>query len=214
MAVTLHPFLPDLMMVWSAFLLAVASPGPSNLAVIGTSMEHGRRAGMMLALGVISGSISWGILASIGVAALIAANPSALMAIKVLGGFYLLWLALRSARSALQPDGAMQPRAVAGAHSPARLWLTGYLMHLTNPKAILSWTAIIALGVRAETPLVAVLAILAGCFLISLSCNTLYAFLFSTRRMAEGYRRFRRLVETLLAGFFAFAGVKLLMLRI
>lgn len=214
MVATLRPFLPDLLMVWSAFLLAVASPGPSNLLVIGTSMEHGRRAGMMLALGVISGSITWGILSSIGVAALIAASPMALMAIKIVGGGYLLWLAWRSARSALRPGDAMQPRAVAGERSAGRLWLAGYLMHLTNPKAILSWTAIIALGVRAETPLAVVLAILAGCFMISLSCNTLYAFLFSTRRMAEGYRRFRRWAEALLAGFFTFAGVKLLMLRI
>ena len=206
-------FLPDLALVWSAFVIAVASPGPSNLVIIGTSMEQGRRAGILLALGVVSGSITWGILSAVGVAALIATHAGALLVIKIVGGLYLLYLAARSARSALQPDAAAQPRSVAAGQGSGRLYLRGYLMHITNPKAILSWTAIIALGVRPETPLSVVLAILAGCFLISLSCNIGYALLFSTATMVNGYRRIRRWAEAFLAVFFAFASFKLLTSR-
>lgn len=206
-------FLPDLLLVWSAFIIAVASPGPSNLMIIGTSMELGCRPGVILALGVVSGSITWGILSAIGVAAILAANATALLAINILGGLYLLYLAFRSARAALTPENAVQPRAIAAGRSAVQIYLRGYLMHLTNPKAILSWTAIIALGVRPETPVLIVLAILAGCFLISLSCNLGYAALFSTRRMVDGYRRVRRRAEGVLAVFFAFAGFKLLLSR-
>ena len=136
--------LPNLALVYSAFFLEVASPGPSNLAVMATSMERGRSAGATLALGVTAGSLTWGVLAAIGVTGLVVAHPGALYAIKIVGGVYLLFLAWRSARSALRVD--MPPaRAAVPGH---RAFLRGYLMHLTNPKAILSWTAIIALALR------------------------------------------------------------------
>lgn len=195
--------LPDLALVFSAFFIAVASPGPSNLQVMATSMEHGRKAGMTLALGVTT---TWGILAAVGVTALIVAHPGALYAIKIVGGLYLLFLAWRSARSAMQAE---MPPPKAGL-SGRRLYLRGYLMHLTNPKAILSWTAIIALGLRPETPPVVLYAIILGCLTISLAINQTYAYLFSTASMVAGYRRIRRRAEACLAAFFTFASFKLL----
>jgi threonine/homoserine/homoserine lactone efflux protein len=197
---------PDLTLVYSAFFVAVASPGPSNLAVMATSMEHGRRAGLTLALGVTTGSLTWGILAAIGVSALIMAHPGALYAVKIVGGLYLLFLAWRSARSAMRADMPPPKAAIPG----RRAYLRGYLMHLTNPKAILSWTAIIALGLRPETPAIVVYAIVIGCMLISLVLNQGYAVLFSTAAMVAGYRRIRRRAEACLAAFFGFASFKLL----
>jgi len=197
---------PDLALVFSAFFIAVASPGPSNLQVMATSMEHGRTAGMTLALGVTTGSLTWGILAAVGVTALIVAHPGALYAIKIVGGLYLLFLAWRSARSAMRAE--MPPPKASG--SGRRLYLRGYLMHLTNPKAILSWTAIIALGLRPETPAVVLHAIILGCLTISLTINQTYAWLFSTAAMVAGYRRIRRRAEACLAAFFTFASFKLL----
>jgi len=198
--------LPDLALTYAAFFLAVASPGPSNLVVMATSMERGRDAGAILALGVTAGSLTWGILAAIGVTGLVVAHPEALYAIKIVGGLYLLFLAWRSARSAMRVEMLPAKAAVSGGRS----FLRGYLMHLTNPKAILSWTAIIALGLRPDTPPVVLYAIIIGCMLISLAINQFYAVLFSTASMISGYRRIRRRAEACLAAFFAFASFKLL----
>jgi threonine/homoserine/homoserine lactone efflux protein len=197
---------PDLALVYAAFVIAVASPGPSNLAVMATAMEHGRRAGMILALGVTTGSLTWGMLSALGVTALIVAVPGALYAIKIAGGLYLLVLAWRSARSAMRAE--TPPARALGAGGS--LWLRGYLMHLTNPKAILGWTAIIALGLRPGTPPVVLYAIILGCLAISLAINQTYAWLFSTPAMIAGYRRLRRRLEACLAAVFAFASFKLL----
>lgn len=214
MLAELSRYWPDLLLVYSASFIAIASPGPSNLAVIGTSMEQGRKTGIILALGVVTGSITWGILSAVGVAALIATSPIALGVIKILGGLYLFYLALRSARSALASGELAMPQGVATGMSFGRTYFRGYLMHITNPKAILSWTAIIALGVRPEAPVSIILVLLAGCFLISLSCNLGYAILFSTAAMASGYRKIRRWADGFLAVFFAFAGLKLLTARL
>jgi threonine/homoserine/homoserine lactone efflux protein len=198
--------LPHLALVYSAFIVAVASPGPSNLVVMATAMERGRRAGATLALGVTAGSLTWGILAAIGVTGLIVAHPEALYALRIVGGLYLLFLAWRSARSAMRVEMPPLRAAVSG----RRAFLRGYLMHLTNPKAILSWTAIIALGLRPDTPPVVLHAIITGCMLISLAINQFYAVLFSTASMIAGYRRIRRKAEACIAAFFAFASFKLL----
>jgi threonine/homoserine/homoserine lactone efflux protein len=197
---------PQLALVYTAQMLAVASPGPSNLMVMATSMERGRQAGMILGLGVTTGSLTWGVLAAVGVSSFVAAHPGALYAVKILGGLYLLFLAWRSARSALRTEAPPPPAVASG----RRLWLRGYLMHLTNPKAILGWTAIIALGLPPDAPLVLAGAIVVGCGLISLAINQGYALLFSSAAMIAGYRRVRRRAEACLAAFFAFAGFKLL----
>ncbi len=49
---------------------------------------------------------------------------------------------------------------------------------------------------------------------MNLSINCFYALAFSSAPMVRGYRRARRYVETVLAGFFVFAGLKLLTARL
>lgn len=204
---------PALLLVYSAFALAVGSPGPSNMAIIATSMNEGRSSGLTLAAGVTAGSLTWGILAAVGISALLAAYAPALLAIKIAGGFYLLYLAYRSARSALsrhEPAAAARPYVEV---THRRTFGRGYLMHLTNPKAILNWTAIMALGLSPDVPTSAIIAMLAGCFAISLGFNCIYALIFSTEAMARGYRRMRRGIEGLFALFFVAAGLKLMLSR-
>ncbi|MGL4322727.1 MAG: LysE family translocator [Beijerinckiaceae bacterium] len=209
----LYPHLPNLLLVFSAFAVAVGSPGPSTMMIMATAMNAGRKAALVLALGVTTGSFTWGILSAIGVSAMIAAHAGALIFIKIAGGFYLLYLAWRSGRSALRSDMAALTAPDSAPHSMRRTYMRGYLMHLTNPKAILGWTAIMALGLSPGMPAIVIVTMLAGCLLISLTLNGAYALAFSTTPMINGYRRARRWIEGVLAGLFAFAGLKLLMTR-
>jgi threonine efflux protein len=207
------PYLPELLLVFAAFAVAVGSPGPSNLAIMSTAMGAGRKPALALAAGVTTGSFTWGLLAAAGVTALIAANANALYAIKIAGGLYLLYLAWRSGRSAMRRDVVVVAAQISEQHDYKRIYLRGYLMHLTNPKAILGWTAIIALGLPPNAPREVIYAILAGCLLISATLNCSYALAFSTTPMVQGYRRARRWIEGGLAGLFTFAGIKLLATR-
>src|SRR5215475_15321469 len=69
--VDVSTYLPGILLAYSAFFLAIASPGPNVLAVIGTSMAVGRGSGIALALGVASGSFLWALLTAFGLTALI-----------------------------------------------------------------------------------------------------------------------------------------------
>jgi len=81
----------------TAFFVVAASPGPGNLAGATVAMMHGRRIGLTFAAGLASGLIFWGLLAAMGMGAVLQSSATALFAFKLLGGAYLLWLALQSA---------------------------------------------------------------------------------------------------------------------
>lgn len=201
-------FLSPLLPVFAAYLLAVASPGPSTMAIMAVAMRQGRAAGIALALGVVSGSLIWATLAAAGLSALLTAWAGALFAIKLAGGIYLLHLAVKSARAALAPE----PRTGAEPklRTRAALYRRGVLLHLTNPKAVLGWIAILALGLRPAAPAGSLPAILAGCAALGLAVNLGYALAFSTAVMARAYRRARRGIEGALALLFGAAGLRLL----
>ena len=200
----------SLLPVYAAYVLATASPGQSNMAIMATAMQHGRRSALSLAAGVVTGSMSWAALAATGVSALLAAYAHALYAIKILGGIYLLYLAWKAAKSEFEPrDFALAaPDTVPNAGS---LYLRGLLLHLTNPKAVLAWIAIISLGLRPDAAPHAMAWVLVGCATLSVLVFGTYALAFSTAVMVRGYRRARRWINAALAGFFALAGVRLLM---
>ncbi|WP_282128024.1 LysE family translocator [Roseobacter litoralis] len=204
-----------LLVVFTAYVIAAGSPGPSTLRIMGVAMNHGRRAGLALAAGVITGSLFWGLSAATGVSALLARYAEALIFLKIFGGIYLLYLAVRAAKNALtsNPATSTGPARSDTPPSSAALYRHGLIMHLANPKAVLAWIALVTLGLGAEPSWRDVATILAGCAILSVMIFAGYALLFSTEPMIRLYRRARRGIEGALAAFFGFAGLRLLMSR-
>lgn len=203
-------YLPGIFLAYSAFLLAIASPGPNILAVIGTSMGVGRHSGISLALGVASGSFTWALLTVFGLSAILAAYASALWVIKILGGAYLLWLAFKSLKSAASRQDIEARELAGGRRTPLGYFKRGYVIQMTNPKAALAWIAIISLGLQEGAPLWVAAAIVLGTFLLSIAIHVLYAVAFSTPVMVRLYGKSRRVIQGVLGTFFAVAGVRLL----
>lgn len=207
-------YLPGIILAYSAFLLAIASPGPNVLAVMGTSMSVGRTSGIALALGVAAGSFCWALLTAIGLTALLAAYAYALTIIKIAGGLYLLWLAYKSFRSAASAHDIEASRLAGPTLSPLGYFTRGLAIQMTNPKAALAWIAIISLGLQDNAPLWVGFAIVAGTSVLSIVIHILYAVAFSTAVMVRLYSKARRAIQFSLGAFFTFAGIRLLTSRI
>ena len=203
-------YLPGILLSYSAFLLAIASPGPNILAVIGTSMGVNRRSGMALALGVATGSFTWAVLTVFGLSALLASYASTLIAIKVFGGLYLLWLAYKAFKSAASSHDIEAIELAGGRRTPWGYLRRGYVIQMTNPKAALAWIAIISLGLQNGAPVWVGAAIVLGTFALSISIHLVYAVAFSTPVMVRLYGRARRGIQGVLGTFFAYAGIRLL----
>lgn len=203
-------FATNLLLACSAYALGTASPGPSNLAVMATAMHAGRKPACVLALGVVSGSTVWGLLAAFGLSAVMSRYSQALVAMKLLGGLYLLWLAFKSARSAMTAPRAAVASDGIGGESNKALFLRGAAMHLTNPKAIFVWLSIVALALPAQAEWDDALWLVAGCVPIGLAVFCGYALLFSTAAARRVYARSRRWFEGTLALMFGYAGMRML----
>jgi threonine/homoserine/homoserine lactone efflux protein len=110
-------------------LLALA-PGPDNLFVMVHSIVHGRRAGMLVVLGLCTGLVVHTSAVALGLAALFAASATAFQALKFCGAAYLAYLAFRAirARAGAVPEDRMP------AMGRWRTYGRGVVMNVTNPK--------------------------------------------------------------------------------
>ena len=207
--------LHHLLIVYTAYVIAAGSPGPSNMRIMGVAMHNGRRAALFLAAGVVSGSIFWGAMAATGVSAVLTRYAEALIVLKIFGGLYLLYLAVKAGRAALAAEApaASETGANGAPLSDAELYRRGLLMHLSNPKSILAWIALVTLGLGPDSSWHTLAAILGGCAVLSVTIFCGYAILFSTAPMVRLYRRARRGIEGVLALFFGLAGLRLLLAR-
>jgi len=205
------PSLHQLLLVFAAYAIAAGSPGPSTMRIMGVAMNQGRRAGLALAAGVVTGSISWGLMAATGVSALLTRYAQALIVLKLFGGLYLLFLAFKAGRAAFASDHVARAAAADVAVPGLSLYRRGLLMHLSNPKAVLAWIALFTLGLGPDASPETVGIILGGCFVLSITIFCGYALLFSTAPMVRLYRLARRWIEGVLATLFGIAGVRLLL---
>ncbi len=180
------------------------SIGPNILAIIGTSMERGRKDGMRLALGVGIGSGLWATITVGGVTAIVTAYAGIVSVLKLVGAAYLLWLAFKAFRSAATSVEDARPMAV----SARNLMFQGMIIQMTNPKAALQWIAIVSLGLGADAPLWTGLVLIGCATFISIAGHIAYAVLFSTQHVIFFYRKFRRWVDGGMGLFFSFAAFK------
>ena len=76
----------ELMLIYTTYFVATASPGPSNMAIMGTAMNKGRGAALALAGGVIGVSILGELLAAGGVLTVLVTSVLFLLDLKFGGG--------------------------------------------------------------------------------------------------------------------------------
>ena len=201
--------LPNLLIAWGIQAGGVLSPGPAVALLLGIGMADGRRAALTTCLGIAGGAVLLASLTVIGLAAIIVQYQPLLLAVKFLGAGYLLWLAWGAARRAMAPPPPPQARAVEGTHSPLARIAQGFVFQLGNPKAILYWIAVAAVGSLETVSAPALLLFLAGAFVISFTGHGAWGVLLSSSPFRAAYARARRWIEATLGVFFTFAAFKI-----
>ena len=171
-------------------------------------MERGRLAGVISGLGILSGSAFWGVASALGMGAVMLANAWVFTTLKFVGALYLGYLALKSFRSAWHGNEAKQQTALKGGLK--RVFPKSLAIHLTNPKAILSWGAIYAIALPANASGSSVFVLFAQLISVSAFVFVGYGILFSSPWIVAGYRRARRVFETAFGVLFGAASVKIL----
>jgi threonine/homoserine/homoserine lactone efflux protein len=199
-------------LIMIAAFIATASPGPATLAIASASMSSGRRHGIAMAFGILTGSFIWSFSAAFGMAAVMYANAWLFDIFRYFGAAYLLFLAYKSFKSVLSPKKLMLENAAT--FSIMNDYLRGLAIHLTNPKVILFFGALYSMGVPSTVGIDGLLSII---LLIGLQSTCLfvgYAVLFSHAPVRDFYFKMKRGFDLVFAFFFGAAGIKIFMSKL
>jgi threonine/homoserine/homoserine lactone efflux protein len=120
----------------AALALAVV-PGPAVLYIVARSVDQGRFAGFVSALGISVGGLVHVIAATIGLSSLLASSATAFTIVKYAGAAYLIVLGIRRllTREEVADDVARPPRA------RRRIFVDGVVVNVLNPKTALFFLA-------------------------------------------------------------------------
>ncbi|OTA18204.1 lysine transporter LysE [Xenorhabdus vietnamensis] len=112
-------------------------PGPDNILVLSQSAINGRKFGILITTGLCTGLVIHTLLVSIGVSAILRTNAIAFEIIRVLGVFYLSYLAWGAfkAKPVILKDNEKK------IYDTKKLIKKGLIMNLSNPKIIIFFLA-------------------------------------------------------------------------
>jgi len=140
-----------LVAIGAALLGGAMSPGPSFLVVAQNALAKSRAHGIATAVGTGLGAGLFALLAALGVTALIEKTPTLYIGIRLLGGCYLLYLAVRIWRAASHAlvstgsdkgnDGGLLTSCV-----------SGLVVQISNPKTIFIIASIFSAVMPSQPP--------------------------------------------------------------
>lgn len=167
---------------WAALLMFAAvaciTPGPGNTLMMSSGLRRGVRATLPLLAGVNVGFLALLGAVGAGLGALILALPGAALALRLGGGAYILWLALRLARAG--PPQAGEDRALPG-------FVGGFLLQWVNGKAWLMAVGAVAAHLRPDAVATSLGLIAATFAVVGVAANLLWT---------AGGAALRRLIPT------------------
>lgn len=166
------------------------APGPANLFSLANGAQRGRAAAFMGTLGMNLATLCWFGAAALGLGALVAAFPQAFHLLAWVGAAYVAWLGLQSLIAAAKGEAKVGAAVIRPGRSALR---DGFTVQITNPKALLFFTAILPPFMDVDRPAIPQLVLFAA-GVITLDVIAMIAYGLGgaaiTRRMAEtGFRR-------------------------
>ena len=202
---------------FAAFLgvsaLVIMTPGQDTALTIRNTLVGGRRAGVVTAVGVISGQLTWAVATSAGLSALLLASESAFLALKMVGAVYLVYLGGRALIAAIKRSDS-GGGTIRGADSGARLrpavaYRQGVISNLGNPKVAVFFTTLLPQFVGRDASFVELFSL--GVVFATMTLVWLSAYAGVVAKAGDLLRRprVRRAVETLMGSALIGLGVRL-----
>jgi threonine/homoserine/homoserine lactone efflux protein len=185
-----------------AALVLLAIPGPAVLYVVTTSVEGGRRHGLLSVAGVHLGSVVHVAAAVAGLSALIVSSAVAFSTIKYVGAAYLILVGIRKW---LERGDPVEP-APRASRSGRRVFTQGVVVNVLNPKTALFFLAFLPQFVDRDQTVWTQVAMLGLCWVVlGLLSDGAYALAGGT--IGSFVRRRRRAVRYASGGIFVGLGV-------
>ena len=178
-------------------IFIVLLPGPNSMYVLSVAARRGVRAGYQGACGVFLGDAILMVLSAAGVASLLKASAALFYVVKYIGAAYLAWIGLQMLRGAVRnwrarkASGSVEQNAVPADESHP--FKKALIISLLNPKAILFFISFFIQFVDPAFPHPALSFVVLGAIAQCASFLYLSTLIFAGARLAEHFRRRRKL---------------------
>ena len=188
------------------------TPGPAVLLVLSQGLARGTASSIWSNLGILSGNTMYFALSATSLVVLLVASYELFAVIRWLGAGYLVWLGLTAflAKAAV-PSVSVPARAV---RSSGRVFLNGFVLQASNPKALVFFTALLPQFVDPQAAVAWQVAILgATSVVIEFFVLLGYGVLAGRLTGVAGRPRFRTLANRLAGSMLIGAAIGMLRVR-
>lgn len=192
-----------------ALMLGAISPGPSFVIVVRNAIGLSRKDGLATALGMGLGGVIFSGVALVGLYQVLASISWLYLGLKIAGGLYLIYLAVRiwrGSNQALDVDGAASRQPA----NPVKSFWVGLSTQLSNPKTAIYYASIFAALLPQHPPLWCYFVLPPAIFVIEAGWYTVVALSFSSRKPRAWYLKSKTAIDRLAAGAIAILGLRLL----
>lgn len=138
-----------LMLFISSAIIFILTPGIDTVFVLNRTLQNGRMAGILSALGVATGVLVHTLFATLGLASILAKSATAFMLIKYLGAVYLIYLGIMAIKNALNIKN-YQISSQVNIKSTKNAYVMGLFTNILNPKVALFFLAFFPQFIQAE----------------------------------------------------------------
>ena len=199
----------------SVALLVTFSPGPAVLLAISNAIAVGPRRAMISSMGNGFGLFIISGVAMAGMGVVLATSATAFMLLKLAGALYLVYLGIKQWRSKASIVAAAP--VVQGAANPNSFWKLfrqGLTVALTNPKAILFFSALFPQFITPGEPVAIQFTVLTTSFVAcAMLAHLFYANLARLLKTQLATPGRAKLFNRISGGAFVLLGLSLLRLR-
>lgn len=160
-----------------AVLVLTASPGPSVLLCLTKSVTEGFQSSIYTALGSLTAIVGIMTLSFTGLGLLIASSEFVFNIIKWLGAGYLIYLGIKAFTSTTENYEVSNSKNKKKKSSVFSLFRSGFFVGVSNPKAIVFFTALFPQFIVSNQPLLSQYLIFTATFaVLELSWLLLYSY--------------------------------------
>ncbi|GAB2664764.1 LysE family translocator [Nocardia goodfellowii] len=121
-------------------IVALVTPGPDMLFVLGCGMRGGPRAGVLATLGIVTGDALYIVAAAAGLAVLLTTFPVVFTILRLAGAAYLIYLGIQLIR---QRESAHLDDPAAGTMPGRRAFFNGVVSSAANPQTFTFMVALL-----------------------------------------------------------------------
>lgn len=197
----------NLWLLYCATVFVVsATPGPNMLHILQRSVSLGLARSLPAMLGCMAALILLMGASATGLAALLLAAPGAFDVLRYLGTAYLVYLGIKAWRAPVEDEAGTGTPAAAEPPTALAVFRGGFLIALSNPKALLFAAALLPQFINPALPKGPQFGVLIGTFAV---IETAWYFIYAVGgrgvaawlKQPPARRGFNRLTGTVFVGF-------------